>query len=79
MDNNELNLEELMAINGGQNEAAEYLSALAVERGAVLADGSADLALLPRVMNRDDLARLYEIRNKLAPLRRPIRRPGPRC
>ena len=58
----DLNLDELLEINGGQNLAAEYLRTLAVERGAICADGGIDTASLKSVMRPKDIQELESIR-----------------
>ena len=65
MENNELNLDELMEINGGNNEAALYLSELAKKRSLVRDDGMIDLIALRESLTPVDLARIRELRRIL--------------
>ena len=58
----DLNLDELLEVNGGQNLAAEYLRTLAVERGTIYADGGIDTASLKSVMRPKDIQELESIR-----------------
>lgn len=65
MENNELNLDELMEINGGNNEAALYLSELAKKRSLLLADGRIDTLALRESLTPVELARIRELRRIL--------------
>ena len=65
MDKNEINLEELMQINGGQNLAVAQISKQALRHNCFLASGNIDLASLQECLNKEELKELVEIRNQL--------------
>lgn len=65
MDNNELNLEELMGINGGVNDAVPLISKNAMRHNCFLANGNIDLNAVKESMNKEDLEELTRIRNQL--------------
>ncbi|MCR5060608.1 MAG: hypothetical protein K6A80_06205 [Saccharofermentans sp.] len=65
MENNELNLDELMEINGGNNEAALYLEELAKKRSLVRNDGMIDLIALRKSLTPGELARITALRRIL--------------
>ena len=58
----DLNLDELLEVNGGQNLAARYISTLAAERGKLCADGKIDTVALKSVMRPKDIQELESIR-----------------
>ena len=53
MEENELNLEELFEVNGGQNAAAELLSEIAEERSCLYEDGTIDFVLCRKLSNHN--------------------------
>ncbi|SCW69661.1 hypothetical protein SAMN02910456_02648 [Ruminococcaceae bacterium YRB3002] len=75
MDNEELNLDEIMQIDGGQSEVAKYAYALASQRGMLYADGSVDTAALSAGLTQEERAKLMEMVRMTRPLSSPDLRP----
>ena len=65
--NNELNLEELMEVNGGANKAHDYLVSIARKNGLFLERDKIDLAAVKRLLTTEDMAKL-----RLLALNRPL-------
>ena len=65
MENNELNLEELMQINGGNTEVAEYIRTLASEYDCTDSDGRIDKDQLKKLITEEQWRRLIGLGNGL--------------
>ena len=65
MENNELDLDELMQINGGNTEVAEYIRTLASEYDCTDSDGRIDKDQLKKLMTEEQLRRLIGLGNGL--------------
>ena len=65
MEEKELNIEELLEINGGQNDAAIYLTELAKSRKFELEDGTIDIIRLKDSLSSDDIKQIEILRRRL--------------
>ena len=70
MEENELNLEELFEVNGGQNAAAELLSEIAEERSCLYEDGTIGLASVRGKLTQEEFTRLLSLRSVLVDSRK---------
>lgn len=80
MENNELNLDELMQINGGNTEVAEYIRTLASEYDCTDSDGRIDKDQLKKLITEEQWRRLIGLGNGLGGGRKivvPRPAPGP--
>ena len=61
----ELNLEEMLEISGGQGEVVDIVKDLAMQRGYILHDGRVDARRLERTLSPEELERLRLALKKL--------------
>ena len=65
MENRELNLEELVSVNGGNNAAAAYLAAIAQERNQSITARDFEMQTLIEQMRKEERRKLNDICNEM--------------